>query len=157
MIPPECQDTFRAAETVQYEEHLKYNALAPLSVEESRAVRKDKPERVLRCRFAYRDKHWSKRKAQPDLGWKPKSRLVIGGHCEPDLHRGLPTHAPAVSRQAPYLLLQVLASNLDQGCTGSAGDITATFLNGPFMFVTLGLGSQIPFLKAIFLGLGPQT
>ena len=114
MIPPECQDTSRAAETAQYEEHLKYNTLAPLSVEESRAVRKDKPERVLRCRFAYLDKHWSKRKAQPDLGWKPKSRLVIGGHGDPDLHRANGIAPSAVP--APSGPRQQFGSGVDREC-----------------------------------------
>ena len=130
MVPPEQQENFRQAELKQYSEHVEHNALEPLSVEASRKVMKEQPDRVLNSRFAYRDKHWSRRRQEPNLSWKAKARLVIAGHRDPDLLSGLPTHAPTISRQGIHLLLQVLASNLRRGWKGFAGDVTAAFLCG---------------------------
>ena len=130
LIPPEQHDNFRQAEKKQWLEHVEHNALEPLSISESRDVAETKGDRILGSRFAYRDKLWSRRRAQPDIGWKPKARLVIAGHKDPDLARGLSTHAPTISRQGIHLLLQILASNLDKGWKGYAGDVTAAFLCG---------------------------
>ncbi|CAE7204839.1 RE1 [Symbiodinium microadriaticum] len=130
MIPPEQHQGFKDAELRQWEEHVEHKALEALSIEESRQVLKDKPQRVLNSRFAYRDKLWSRRREQPDVGWKHKARLVISGHKDPDLLTGLPTHAPTISRQGILLLLQILASNLVNDWCGYAGDVTAAFLCG---------------------------
>ena len=99
-------------------------------MEESRGISRTKQDRILNSRFAYRDKYWSKRKENPDIGWKHKARLVIAGHKDPDLTSGLNTHAPTVSRQGILLLLQILASNLERGWSGHAGDVSAAFLCG---------------------------
>ena len=130
LIPEEVQGLFKEAEAKQYLEHRQHEALVPLSVEESREVAKTKGDRILPSRFAYRDKHWSKRRQDPKAPWKPKARLVIGGHRDPDLTMGLNTHAPTISRQGILLLLQILASNIIHGWTGHAGDVTAAFLSG---------------------------
>ncbi|CAE7480578.1 GIP [Symbiodinium sp. CCMP2592] len=130
LIPQEVQGLFKDAEAKQYLEHRQHEALIPLSVEESREVTKTKGDRILPSRFAYRDKHWSKRKQDAKAPWKPKARLVIGGHRDPDLMKGLNTHAPTISRQGILLLLQILASNMAHGWTGHAGDVTAAFLSG---------------------------
>ena len=129
-IPHEQKQAFKNAEQQQWMEHLNHAAVEPVDVEESRRILKEKPERILPSRFAYRDKNWSKRKKDESIGWKPKARLVIGGHLDPDLHLGLQTSAPTVSRQGILLLLQILASRLDSRWGASAGDITAAFLNG---------------------------
>ncbi|CAE7261754.1 RE1 [Symbiodinium natans] len=130
MIPGDQIQGFKDAEIKQWEEHVEHNALTPLSLEESRDISKNKGDRVLNSRFAYRDKLWSRRREQPDVGWKHKARLVISGHKDPDLMKGLPTHAPTISRLGIHLLLQILASNLHCGWTGHAGDVTAAFLCG---------------------------
>ena len=129
-IPEEQKQAFKEAELQQWMEHVNHDAVQPVSVEESRQILRDKPERVLPSRYAYRDKNWSKRKKDANIGWRPKARLVIGGHLDPDLHLGLQTSAPTVSRQGVLLLLQILASRLDRQWGASAGDITAAFLNG---------------------------
>ncbi|CAE7216898.1 RE2 [Symbiodinium sp. CCMP2592] len=130
LIPEDQHEGFRAAEKTQYDEHIQHEALEPLSVEESREILRTKHERVLSSRFAYKDKFWSKRKEQPNIGWKHKARLVIAGHRDPDFMNGLSTHAPTVSRQGILLLLQILASNLRRGWTGHAGDVSAAFFCG---------------------------
>ena len=81
----------------QWEEHLDYDALQPLSVEDSDRVRETvDASRILRCRWAYKDKNWPKRKGAiedgkpDDIPWRRKSRLVIAGHSDPDL--GVSSH-----------------------------------------------------------------
>ena len=132
-IPDDQKEAFRSAEQKQWREHVDHNAVEPMSVEESRRIMKQLPDRVLPSRFAYRDKNWAKRKGNKEIPWKHKARLVIGGHVDPDLHLGLNTSAPTVSRQGILLLLQILASNLQNNWTASAGDITAAFLNGELL------------------------
>eukprot|EP00439_Symbiodinium_sp_Y106_P077011 s874_g16.t1 len=129
-IPASQHEAFRAAEQKQWEEHRDHSALEPLSVEDSRKISATKGDRILGSRFAYRDKHWGKRKQDNELPWKPKARLVIAGHRDPDLSLGLATHAPTISRQGIFLLLQLLASNLSSGWTGHAGDVSSAFLCG---------------------------
>ena len=87
-IPASQHEAFRAAEQKQWEEHRDHSALEPLSVEDSRKISATKDDRILGSRFAYRDKHWSKRKQDNELPWKPKARLVIAGHRDPDLSLG---------------------------------------------------------------------
>ena len=130
MIPHEQHEAFRAAEDKQYREHIDHEALEPLSLEESRRINMEKKDRILNSRFAYRDKALAKRRRDPDVPWKHKARLVISGHLDPDINKGLETMAPTVSRQSILLLLQILASRLSDGWTAAAGDITAAFLNG---------------------------
>ena len=78
-----------------------------LSKSETEQVRKDVPsERVLRSRFAYRDKNVAKRRLDPKCPCKAKARLCIGGHKDPDLATGgLLTEAPTASRMALATLL----------------------------------------------------
>ena len=130
MIPTDQHAAFRDAEEKQFREHLDHDALEPMTIEESQKVLREKGDRVLSSRFAYRDKALAKRRKDPSIPWKHKARLVIGGHMDPDIGQGLNTMAPTVSRQSIMLLLQILASRLSQGWSAHAGDITAAFLNG---------------------------
>ena len=115
----------------QYDEHIKYEALEPLSLEESARVREcvDK-SRILSSRFAYKDKNWSRRKLDSSLPWKPKARIVVSGHRDPDIGL-LDTDAPTINRLSVLTILQLVASRRQShGWEASAGDITAAFLNG---------------------------
>ena len=96
-----------------------------------REILRTRPERVLPSRFAYRDKAFAKRKLNPSTPWRHKSRLVVGGHLDPDITTGnLSTSAPTVSRAGILSLLQLCATRRSADWTASAGDITAAFLNG---------------------------
>ena len=129
MIPEGKRQMFIEAEHKQWEEHLRLGALRPLSLEESAAKRDS--GRVLTSRFAYRDKNLARRRADPSVEWKAKSRLVVSGHTDPDIISGaLRTDSPTVSRTAVMCLLQIAASRLDANWGVSAGDVTAAFLNG---------------------------
>ncbi|CAE7529744.1 GIP [Symbiodinium sp. CCMP2592] len=134
LIPAEEHDAFRRAEDKQFQEHLDHKALAPISVEESAEVLANTdPSRILTSRFAYRDKHWSRRKLDPSTPWKHKARLVVSGHKDPDV-KYLETDAPTINRLTILTLLQVLASRRKtDDWEAAAGDITAAFLNGDDM------------------------
>ena len=133
LIPPEQHEGFKAAENKQINEHLEHEALRILTKAESDEVIKSvPPERILPSRWAYRDKNYSRRRLQPDLPWKPKSRLVVGGHRDPDVS-SLVTDAPTVNRLSVLILMQILACHLKdpEHWAAAAGDVNAAFLNGP--------------------------
>ena len=76
-IPPEHHAAFKAAEQKQIREHIEHKALTMLSRRESDEVRATVPaDRVLTSRWAYKDKHYARRRLQPDTPCKAKARLV---------------------------------------------------------------------------------
>ena len=134
-IPPDARAQFKEAEETQWKEHLSF-ALEPLSVEESARVRREvDAERILRSRWAYKDKNWSRRRADETAPWRCKARLVIAGHTDPDLGSGLSTDAPTLSRPGLFSLLQKLANGLRDAdpWKASAGDIRCAFLTGGYL------------------------
>ncbi|CAE7324982.1 RE2, partial [Symbiodinium sp. CCMP2456] len=137
-IPDAVKHKFHEAEKVQREEHLSYDALEPLSTEASNEIRaRISSDRILRCRWAYKDKNWAKRReGEVDAPWRCKSRLVIAGHTDPDLgNEHLSTDAPTLSRSGLACLLQLTANGLlreDQWGL-SAGDIKCAFLTGSYL------------------------
>ena len=138
-IPAEVHQKFRDAEVTQWKEHLDYDALQPLSLDESCEVRKRVPaDRILRSRWAYRDKNYARRREGEDVPWRCKSRLVIAGHTDPDLNNDaikLTTDAPTLSRSGLACLLQRTADGLrDEDPWGlAAGDIRCAFLTGSYL------------------------
>ena len=83
-IPPEKHAEFKQAEAKQIQEHYKHLALTPLTAAESDRIRKEVPSnRVLTSRFAYKDKNYARRKLHKEAPWRPKARLVVGGHKDP--------------------------------------------------------------------------
>ncbi|CAE7261007.1 RE2 [Symbiodinium sp. CCMP2592] len=142
-IPESARPLFKEAEKVQWEEHLSYDALEPLTSEQSKWVRANVPSsRILPCRWAYRDKNWAARKSaeqaegESEPKWRCKSRLVIGGHRDPDLGvKDLDTDAPTLSRPGLLCLMQLLANGLkkEDPWTAAAGDIQCAFLTGGYL------------------------
>ena len=136
-IPAEVHQKFREAEKTQWLEHLQYDALQPLSLAESDAVRAHVPPgRILRCRWAYKDKNYARRREGEEVPWKCKSRLVIAGHTDPDLGtEQLSTDAPTLSRSGLSCMLQVVANGRrdPDPWTVSAGDIRCAFLTGSYL------------------------
>ena len=129
LIPEAMRPSFRAAEGKQWAEHENNKAITVKSVAESERIRATVPaERILSTRYAYKDKHMGLRRAQPDTPWKPKARLVVGGHADPDVSSGnLTTDSPTVARSSLLTVLQVSASKQWQL---AAGDVQAAFLQG---------------------------
>ena len=129
LIPPDEKQLYRDAELTQWQEHLQYEAVRPLTKAESEEVRATvDPSRILRSRFAYRDKHHALRKAQPELPPKPKARLCVSGQFDPDLtKKEMSVDVPTAGRQSLLLAVQVA---LAKDWVASIGDIRAAFLNG---------------------------
>ncbi|CAE7467344.1 RE2 [Symbiodinium sp. CCMP2456] len=135
-IPASARSQFKQAEETQWNEHLSFDALEALSIDDSNRVKKEvDASRILRSRWAYKDKNWSLRRADESTPWKCKARLVIAGHTDPDLGDGLSTDAPTLSRPALMCLLQRLANGLrdDDPWRASAGDIRCAFLTGGYL------------------------
>eukprot|EP00438_Fugacium_kawagutii_P013250 Skav234490 [mRNA] locus=scaffold3731:121116:128177:+ [translate_table: standard] len=128
-IHPDERHLYREAESKQWKEHLDFQAVRPLSLQESAEVERTVPkDRILNSRFAYKDKNFTKRKSDPSIPPKPKARLCVSGQWDPDLGvRDLATDAPTVCRQSVLLALQL---SLARAWVASVGDIRAAFLNG---------------------------
>ena len=129
MISADEKDLFRAAEQKQWDEHLQYGAVRPLSLEESARVEVEVgKERILPSRFLYRDKNLAKRRSDPTVECKAKARLCVGGQRDPDLGTTeMAVDAPTANRHS-ILLCLLLA--LSWSWRVSIGDIRAAFLNG---------------------------
>ena len=129
LIPPDEKPLYIAAEDKQWKEHVDFGAVKPLSIEESERVRRTvDPSRILRSRFAYKDKNHAKRKKDPTLPCRPKARLCVAGQHDPDLGRqDMSVDAPTTGRHSILLALQLA---LCRGWLVSVGDIRAAFLNG---------------------------
>ena len=128
-IPESERPLFIEAEKKQWQEHLHYEAVRVHPPGDADLLRRKVPaDRILRARFAYRDKNVAKRREDPGVPAKAKARLCVGGHMDPDLKRGeVTTEAPTASKTSLFTLLY-LASQL--GWRLAAGDIEAAFLNG---------------------------
>ena len=111
-VPYEERHLYREQELKQWKEHVEFGAVRPLSAEESQRVLDTVPaERILNSRFAYRDKNCAKRKTDPEIPWKPKARLCIAWHRDPDLGRyDMTVDAPTTSRFSILLALQLALS-----------------------------------------------
>ena len=128
-IPEEEKEAYKEAEKKQWDEHLHYEAVRPLTKEESLEVEKTVPKnRILTARFAYRDKNVAKRRLDSSIPLKAKARLCVGGHQDPDLRAGtLLTEAPTASKMSFTALLAMAGMH---GWKLAAGDVEAAFLNG---------------------------
>ena len=128
-IPESERSLYVEAEKKQWADHTRCNAVRVLSVEETAHVRATVPrERILRSRFAYRDKNCAKRREDPAVPPKAKARLCVGGHRDPDLLTGeLRTEAPTASKAALSAMM-VLSSIYHWDI--AAGDIECAFLQG---------------------------
>ena len=143
-IPEHKREEFRSAEKKQWLEHLEYDALQPLDAQQSREViERVGAKRILRSRWAYKDKNWAKRLQEEqsnggtsETPWKCKARLVIAGHTDPDLGvEQLSTDAPTLSRAGLACMMQRAANGMggeDPWCL-SAGDIRCAFLTGSYL------------------------
>lgn len=125
LIPPEERELYRQAELKQWNEHVDFGAVRALSLAQSELVRKTvSPNRILRSGFAYKDKN----KCDPSVPPRPKARLCIAGHMDPDLgSKDMAVDAPTAGRHSILLALQVA---LCRSWKVSTGDIKAAFLNG---------------------------
>lgn len=105
LIKTEEKELFRQAERKQWDEHMHYGAVRPLSLKESREVEeKYGKDRILTSRFLYKDKNLAKRRSDPAVGCKAKARLCVQGQRDPDLGViDMAVDAPTTNRQSLLL------------------------------------------------------
>eukprot|EP00435_Cladocopium_sp_Y103_P070748 s785_g36.t1 len=128
-IPETEKELYLEAEKKQWQEHLRYEAVRVHPPADAELLRSKVPtNRILKARFAYRDKNVAKRRENPEVPAKAKARLCVGGHMDPDLRKGeVNTEAPTASKTSLFTLL-FLAAQLSWRL--AAGDVEAAFLNG---------------------------
>lgn len=133
LIPPEEREEYKAAELKQWKEHVDFQAVRPLSLEESDEVYKTvPPERFL---------NHAKRKLDAKLLLKAKARLCVAGQHDPDLNES--RWPRIIPRSSIILALQVAQA---RGWKVSVGDIRAAKRGIP----TLEPGQIIEVLKGVF-------
>ena len=113
-IPEHERPLYQEAEKAQWDEHVQFGAVKPLSLSESEEVRATvAPDRIL---------------GNPELPPKPKARFCVSGQNDPDLGRtDMAVDAPTASRHSVLLAIQLALARL---WSSSIGDIRAAFLNG---------------------------
>lgn len=130
-IKPEERAAHDEAESKEWDSWLKYDAVEPLSIEESERILETKRERVLKCRFVYRNKSIGLKDPQGNpLPLRAKARLCVQGQNDPDCLTG------AVKLDAPTIqhcsFMTFLHSVVSFGWTLNFrnGDISSAFLEG---------------------------
>lgn len=109
-IAPEHRPLYAEAAAKQCGEWLQYDAVEPMSIDESEEVEMTHgKDRILPSRSAYKDKNAGKREGtDADLPIKAKARLCVGGHRDPELEKGhLRTDAPTITWLHLLLMLNV--------------------------------------------------
>ena len=130
-IPPKDRGLFNDAEGKEWQSWLDYDAVEILSEKDSQKIISDKPQRVLRSRFVYRDKHAGLvDEAGNKLAVKAKARLCVQGqHC-PDCSSGeVRVDAPTIQHGTLMLYLHLTIS-FGWLKHWRNGDISSAFLQG---------------------------
>ena len=99
-IDPKDRPEFIEAEKKQWREHLQFEAVRVLDEKETAEVRATvPPERILRSRFAYKDKNRPQRRINASIPVKAKARLCVGGHRDLDVgQERLAVDAPTATK-----------------------------------------------------------
>ena len=130
-IPPHQKEAFLCAEKKEWQSWCDYNAVRPLNVEESQKICVSKPERILKCRYVYRNKNAGLVDSSGnDLPLKAKARLCVQGqHC-PDCASGqVKLDAPTIQHVSLLTFLHCVVSF--GWCENWwSGDISSAFLQG---------------------------
>ena len=130
-IPPKDRDLFEKAEAKEWQSWLDYDAVEILDDEKSSRISSEKPQRILKSRFVYRDKHAGLvDESGNKLAVKAKARLCVQGqHC-PDCSSGeVRVDAPTVQHGTLMLYLHLTVS-FGWLKHWRNGDISSAFLQG---------------------------
>ena len=122
LLPLEHRPLYAEALGKEWSVWLKYGATEALSLDASREVIREMPDRVLASRVCYRNKN----AAKPWEEIRPKARLVVRGDKDPDL-LSLRRDAPTLMRASLLLILQLCSSF---NWLMFSGDVTGAFLQG---------------------------
>ena len=130
-IPPEQQRAYRDAESKEWEAWKKYETVVSLRIEESERIRREKPDKIVRSRMVYRDKHAGMLDDQgKNLPLKAKARLCALGQFAPGVVEALtPVDSPTFQRISTFYFLHCVVS---WGWLSSwkIGDVSNAFLQG---------------------------
>ena len=127
-IPKGQREQHRQALAKQWDEFVKWQAVEVLSLVESARIAKTvRPDTIMNPRVLYRDKNATLRTPECPLEIRPKARIIIPGHRDPELAWGCRTDAPTASRLSTYVFFQLCAS---YNFTPMSADIEAAFLQG---------------------------
>ena len=131
MIPESDRELFRAAEEKEWKSWLDYQSCEVLSLEESRRIEQEKPQRVLPSRYVFRNKHAGLKDSNGrDLPVKAKARLCLQGHLCPDCKTGkLQVDSPTIERVSTMIFLHLVTS-FGWCRNWYIGDISNAFLQG---------------------------
>ena len=131
MIPSSERELYRAAEEKEWQSWVDYNSCEVLSLEESRQIEQERPDRVLPSRYVFRNKNAGLKDANGDpLPVKAKARLCLQGHLCPDSKSGqVQVDSPTIERVSTMIFLHLVTS---YGWTQNwfIGDISNAFLQG---------------------------
>ena len=131
LIPHDQKGLYHEAIGKEWGSWMQYEAAEPLSVEESEKIRKEKPERILRSRYVFRNKNAGLLDASGNpLPIKAKARLCVQGQHDPDCASGeIKVDSPTVQHTTLMLFLHCVVSFgwLDNW---KSGDISSAFLQG---------------------------
>ena len=130
-IRPDQIDAFLQAEAKEWKSWLDYDAVEILDVNTSNQIKQEKPSRIIKSRYVYRDKNaglvnedGSKREL------KAKARLCVQGQNCPDCASGeVKVDAPTIQHSSLMLFLHLVVSKgwIDWWRNG---DISSAFLQG---------------------------
>ena len=109
----ECdRELYKAAEEKEWKSWLDYQSCEILSVEQSKRVERERPERILSSRYVFRNKNVGlKDSSGRDLPVKAKARLCLQGHLCPDSRTGkLEVDSPTIERVSIMIFLHLVTN-----------------------------------------------
>ncbi|CAE7270794.1 RE1 [Symbiodinium sp. KB8] len=131
MIPCQDRDLYKAAEEKEWQSWVDYDSCKILSLEESRQVEQERPDRILPSRYVFRNKNAGLKDTNGDpLPVKAKARLCLLGHLCPDSKSGqVQVDSPTIERVSTMIFLHLVTS---YGWANNwfIGDISNAFLQG---------------------------
>ena len=107
MIPSSERELYRAAEEKEWQSWFDYNSCEVLSLEDSKRIERERPDRVLPSRYVFRNKNAGLKdpKGEP-LPVKAKARLCLQGHLCPDSKSGqVQVDSPTIERVSTMIFL----------------------------------------------------
>lgn len=130
-IPQDQLADYKAAEAKEWNSWIQYDAVEPLSPEESKEILEKHRERVLKSRFVYRNKNAGLvgENGEP-LSLKAKARLCVQGQNDPDCLSGeVQLDAPTI-QHASFLTFLHCVISFGWLENWRSGDISSAFLQG---------------------------
>ena len=121
---------FHEAEVKEWTSWKQFDTVEALSEEEARKIQRDQPERILKSRWVYRNKHAGMYDQGVPLPTKAKARLCVMGQFAPGVVEGTtPVDSPTVQRVSTLYFLHCILC-WGWTATWAVGDVSNAFLQG---------------------------